>query len=137
MALVPPDEALIVDLADIYFETGPSEPLTLFREGYKAVVPVFESSEAHYSYLLYEEGAFKMAAEKQVISNLASAGVYMFSSSKTFVDCAGWSIENRDKVSWANNLFICPMINALVHEKKSVTSPFLEKVRPVGKIFHL
>ncbi len=136
MAFVPCDEPIIIDLADIYFDSEIIDPLVLFQEGYKALVPVFRSSESHFSYLLYEGGIFKRAAEKQVISELASAGVYMFSNLKTFLDCAAWSIQNRDNVSWSNALYICPIVNALVDEKKSVKSPLVKDAQPVGKIFH-
>ncbi|MDQ1194353.1 hypothetical protein [Agrobacterium sp. SORGH_AS 787] len=137
MAFVQCHEPVIVDLADIYFDSGLVDPLVHFQEGYKALVPVFRSSDIQFSYLLYEGGVFKRAAEKEVISDLASAGVYMFANLETFLDCAAWSIRNRDDVSWANALYICPMVNALALEGKSVKSPVIEDVQPVGKIFHL
>jgi len=76
MALVQPDEPLIIDLADILFSDGPDDPQALFAaEGHGAVVPVFVSDESCYSYLDIVEGQVTRAVEKQVISNHASAGV--------------------------------------------------------------
>lgn len=137
MALVKPDEPLIVDLADILFETGPTDPEALFaRECLGAVVPVFTSSEDCYSYLAIVNGLATCAREKQVISNSASGGVYIFRDVQVFLRAAAHNIDHRQAMSVRSILFICPMINGVIAEGLTVLAPHVDDCRPVGKIFH-
>jgi hypothetical protein len=137
MALVKPDEALIVDLADILFAGGPADPEALFAaEGHGAIVPVFTSSEDCYSYLAIFDDLVTEAREKQVISDNASAGVYMFCDMQVFLRAAAHNIDHRETMSFRNVLFICPMVNGVIAGGDTVVAPHIEDCRPVGKIFH-
>jgi hypothetical protein len=137
MALVKPDEPLIIDLADILFESGPADPEVLFAgEGHGAIVPVFTSSEDCYSYLTIVDGLVTEAREKQVISNNASAGVYMFRDVQVFLRAAAHNIDHRETMSFRSILFICPMVNGVIADGASVVAPYIADCRPVGKIFH-
>ncbi|MCF1446350.1 hypothetical protein FS815_05840 [Agrobacterium vitis] len=137
MALVAPDEPIIIDLADILFTSGPDDPETLFStEGCGAVVPVFTSSENCYSYLKMTDGVVVEAREKQVISENASAGVYMFRNIQIFLSAAVHSINNRQTMSYKGVLFICPMVNGVIADGHTVLAPHIENCEPVGKIFH-
>ncbi|MGC4410017.1 hypothetical protein D4A92_22345 (plasmid) [Rhizobium rosettiformans] len=137
MALVEPTEPLIIDLADILFSHGPADPAALFaKEGLGAAVPVFPSSQSCYSYLRIENGFAVEAREKQVISDHASAGVYMFRDVEVFLQSASYSIRNRDVLAYRNSLFICPMVNGVVAAGLKVVAPDVSDCRPVGKLFH-
>jgi hypothetical protein len=137
MALVKPGEPLIVDLADILFESGPADPAALFaREGHGAVVPVFTSSEDCYSYLTIADGLVTGAREKQAISDNASAGVYMFRDVQVFLRAAAHNLDHRETMSFRNILFICPMVNGVIAGGGTVVAPHIGACRPVGKIFH-
>lgn len=137
MALIPPDEAIVVDLADILFSGGPDDPQALFaREGPGAVVPTFPSDEACYSYLRIVDGLAVEAREKQVISNHASAGVYMFRNIEVFLAAAAHNIAHREALSVKGSLFICPMVNGVISAGHTVIGPDVGECRPVGKIFH-
>ncbi len=136
MALTAPGEPLIVDLADIVFATGPEDPEALIGEGFDAVVPVFKASDACYSYLRIEDGRVVEAREKVVISDNASAGVYMFRDLSTFLTAAVHSLDNRDALSYKNALFICPMVNGVINAGGKVAAPSISDPSPVGKMFH-
>ncbi len=115
MSLVAPDEPVIVDLADILFTEGPEDPEHLFKaQDWGAIVPVFQSTEPCYSYLEIEDGRVLRAREKQVISDHASAGVYMFASPQLYLTAAVHSLQQRDELSYRNLLFICPMVNGVI-----------------------
>jgi hypothetical protein len=135
-ALVPPGEALIVDLADILFSAGPADPEAQFANGCGAIVPVFTSSEDCYSYLTFEDGRVTGAREKAAISNSASGGVYMFRDVQTFLRAAAHSIDHRDALSWNGALFVCPMVNGVIEAGDKVHAPHIGTCRPVGKLFH-
>ena len=130
------DESIIVDLADIVFSEGPAEPTKLFNQGYEAIVPVFTSDEGCYSYLRSEAGDVVEAREKVVISNDASAGVYMFKNAQTFLRAAAHSMDNHATLSHKNMLFICPMINGVIAQGGRVAIPKVYNIEPVGKAFH-
>jgi len=59
-----------------------------------------------------ELGLVTEVAEKQPISNLATVGIYLFSSGKQFVDAAIDMIANNDRVN--NEFYTCPVYNYLV-----------------------
>lgn len=137
MALVGPDEHVIVDLADILFSTGPADPAAMFAaEGHGAIVPVFTSSDSCYSYLTLARGLATGAREKQVISDHASAGVYMFRDMQMFLRAAAHSVDNRAALSFRDVLFICPMVNGVIAEGMTVAAPDIGTCRPVSKVFH-
>ncbi|WP_137136956.1 hypothetical protein [Rhizobium sp. FKY42] len=138
MSLVAPDEPVIVDLADILFTEGPEDPEHLFKaRDWGAIVPVFQSTEPCYSYLEIEDGSVLRAREKQVISDHASAGVYMFANPQIYLTAAVHSLQQRDELSYRNLLFICPMVNGVIAAGKQVLAPAIRAVQPVGKLFHL
>ncbi|TCL96528.1 hypothetical protein C8J38_101889 [Rhizobium sp. PP-WC-2G-219] len=136
-ALVPADEPLIIDLADVLFHEGPDDPAALFAQGpYGAIVPVFASREPCYSYLTIIDGLVTRAREKQVISSHASAGVYLFRNLEVFLSASAHSIAHRDELAHKGSLFICPMINGVIADGHAVVAPHILDCQPVGKIFH-
>ena len=106
------DEPLILDLADIYFETDFVPYQNKDRFGY---VFYFLNENPIYSYLKVnaEEKIIK-TREKKVISNRASAGVYCFPSSSTFIKSIIYSIENKEDLTFNNLHYVCPLINYLI-----------------------
>jgi hypothetical protein len=99
-------------------------------------VPVFTADEGCYSYLRIEGGRVIEAREKLVISDNASAGVYMFRDVQTFLRAASHSIDHRDTLSWKGALFICPMVNGVIAAGQEVLAPHVPNCVPVGKMFH-
>ena len=137
LSLVKNDnEIIIVDLADILFTTGPSDPERAFSEGVGAIIPCFESSEPCYSYLRKEGSRVVEAAEKRVISNTASAGVYMFKNRSTYLIAAQHSIANAAELTVRGVFFVCPMANGVIAAGQKILAPMVDNVRAVGKIFH-
>ncbi len=129
-------EVLIVDLADIIFGDGPVDPEQMFDPGVGMIVPCFTSDEPCYSYLRTEMGQVVEAAEKRVISDAASAGVYMFRDRAVFLEAAAHSIRHRERLAHKGALFICPMANGVIDAGLRVLAPHLAAVAPAGKAFH-
>jgi len=131
------DEPVIIDLADILFSDGPMDLLaSLNAPGVGAVVPCFVSNDPCYSYLRLEDGVVVEAAEKRVISDRASAGVYAFKSVPVFLRAAAHSMDMREQVAHKGALFVCPSINGVLAQGLQVLAPMLDNVEPVGKAFH-
>lgn len=137
VAMLPRDgEAIVVDLADMLFEAGPANPEGLLVGGVGALIPCFRSSDPCYSYLRKESGRVVEAAEKRVISDIASAGVYFFKDRASYLSAAAFCLAHADRVTVNGVHFVCPMANGIIASGMEVLAPIIERVEPVGKIFH-
>ena len=129
-----PSKPLVVDLADILFNGGPD--LDNWRPNLGGIVPCFRSSEPEYSYLRKEGCRVVEAAEKRVLSDCASAGVYFFRDAATYLAAASHSLADPDGQGQRDSLFICPMMNGVLAQGLEVEACEVSSVRPVGKMFH-
>lgn len=125
---------IIIDLADILFQH--ELEIEQFAYGTGMIVPVFYSSSPDYSYLKIVDDLVVAASEKVVISNHASAGVYIFAGIDVFLSAAAHSLQNPDTVTFKGNFFICPMVNGVIATGRRVVAPNVGAVLPVGKLFH-
>ena len=112
------NEPIIIDLADIYFETN-FVPYDEFADfGY---VFAFKSKGDQYSYFeLGEDMQVKKAVEKEQISNFASAGVYTFPSCSMLLKALAYALENSEKITYNNLFYVCPIMNYLINEDTEV-----------------
>jgi hypothetical protein len=137
VALLPDeDELLIVDLADILFENCPDDPCAQISDTIGVVVPCFLDDDPCYSYLRFDAGKVVEAAEKRVISDHASAGVYIFRNRSLYLSAAAYSIAHADKMMFKGIQFVCPMVNGVLAAGFEVVAPLVGPVTPVGKMFH-
>jgi UDP-N-acetylglucosamine diphosphorylase / glucose-1-phosphate thymidylyltransferase / UDP-N-acetylgalactosamine diphosphorylase / glucosamine-1-phosphate N-acetyltransferase / galactosamine-1-phosphate N-acetyltransferase len=65
-----------------------------------------------------EQGLVTEVKEKEAISNLATVGIYLFSSGKVFTDAALDMIINNDRVN--NEFYTCPVYNYAIKEGKKI-----------------
>lgn len=105
---------IIIDLADIDYKiTNDSINLINQLDKKDALAISFKSTKTIYSYLLFENNNFIEAREKKVISNLASAGTYIFGSFESYVE-AFYNMANSETDYTFNNLYyICPIFNGI------------------------
>jgi hypothetical protein len=136
LSLVRDGEVVICDLADIIFDIESGEIDFHSKENVGMIVPVFSSTDPVYSYLRFEHGVVVEAREKIVISDMASAGVYVFVNRATYMAAAAYAVAYPSISTYKGNFFICPMVNGVVSMKLSVLAPAVKNVLPVGKIFH-
>ena len=101
---------VIVDLADIYYEASYNiEELFLQQNDLGAIAITFKSNSPIYSYLKFDgDNKFLFSKEKQVISNDASAGTYIFKNVKTLISSVSWLLENENQYSYNDLFYICP-----------------------------
>lgn len=130
------DEAVVIDLADILFSTGPTDPEAMLHGRVGAMIPCFISNEPCYSYLRKEAGRVVEAAEKRVISEYASAGVYIFRDRNSYLSATQYCLANAASLTVKGVHFICPMANGILAAGLEVLAPLIEDVIPVGKLFH-
>lgn len=65
-----------------------------------------------------KEGLVTEVKEKEAISNLATVGIYLFSSGKLFTDAAVDMIINNDRVN--NEFYTCPVYNYIIKMNKKI-----------------
>lgn len=106
-------EDLLIYLADIYFDANFQRVIEQRHPNSAGIIPVFLSDNPKYSYTeLNDDSTVKRVAEKQVISQYASAGCYYFTHGADFVWAAQEMVKKDKRV---NNLFyICPVYNELL-----------------------
>jgi len=81
-----------------------------------ALLTFFSDSPKHsYARYNYHTRLVTETAEKQVISNFATVGVYYWKSGATFVECAKSMISKNIRVN--NEFYLCPVYNELIFSK--------------------
>ena len=126
-------EPVIVDLADILYRST-LDPTTLLQKHANCggIALIFKAEDPTYSYLrLDASGSFEKAAEKQVISDNASAGTYIFRDMATYLRALAYCLENQESQTFRDLFYVCPLLNGVKDQGKSV---FLEPVTNVVDI---
>lgn len=82
----------------------------------------FLETDPKWSYVHYERGRIMEVAEKKVISNLATLGVYWFKKGSDFVRAAGRMIEKNIRTN--NEFYVAPAINEIIQDGGKVV-PFM------------
>ena len=110
-----PDAPVVVDLCDILFDAELDVRGAFAESSHLGGLAVtFPSDRSKYSYLTFDDRGDMLAArEKVVISDTASAGVYMFRSSAVFLRALAASVEQREALAHNGVLFVCPMLNGV------------------------
>ena len=114
---------LMVDLADIYFEPNSEFDVDkLIRVEYQNGAFTFQSDEPCYSYLKFSnDGKFLEAAEKKVISDRASSGVYYFVNAAAYCEAIAWHVIKGTDYCYKGLFYVCPLLNGLLKQGQLVT----------------
>lgn len=115
------NKALIIVNADQYVEWDECEFMRFASDDLDAAILTFESESAKYSYVrLSEQGFVTEVAEKKVISNEATGGVYFWKHGADYVRYANEMIKKEIRVN--NEFYVCPVFNeAILGQKKIKT----------------
>lgn len=116
VALCDPAAVLCVDLADIIYAEN-FAPVSIFSADpvLGGILPTFRSDSPVYSYaLLDNDGRATRTAEKQVISDLASAGTYFFRNPAVFLAAVDHAIRHESEQTYNNSFFLCPLFNGVI-----------------------
>ncbi|CAO3363712.1 glycosyltransferase family 2 protein [Azospirillum palustre] len=117
--LIDNDEPLLIANSDQIID-GIHRPVhSLLKQTVDAGVVVFDSVHPRWSYVQTDAGGLVTeAAEKQVISRMAIAGLYFYRRGSDFVRAAERQIENEAKVNDA--YYLSSTLNELVLDGKKV-----------------
>jgi RpiB/LacA/LacB family sugar-phosphate isomerase len=94
-------------------------------------VLTFKSNSKDHSYVKVNEQGYAIeTAEKQVISNNASVGIYYFRTGKMFMKYAKEMIEKNYRFN--NEFYICPLYNLMIRDGLKVTIKDVDKIHVIG-----
>lgn len=83
------------------------------------LIMTFKSSHPKWSYArIDDEGKVIEVAEKQVISNHATAGLYYFKKGSDFIESAQSMIEKD--IRFNNEFYVCPVFNEMILKEKDI-----------------
>lgn len=137
VALCDPAEVLCVDLADIIY-TENFSPREAFGSDPQlgGILPTFHSNSVAYSYAeLAEDGRVIRTAEKQVISDHASAGTYFFRHSAIYLAALNHAARHEKEQTYKGSFFLCPLFNGVIlsgHDVRTFQTSKLIDVKQIS-----
>jgi hypothetical protein len=130
------DGPVVVDLADLAFDTDAGTAREIAAPAGDGFIPWFPSSDPAYSYLRFDGDRIVETAEKRVISDRASAGVYTFASASHFLRAAAGCLADPEAYRVNGALFLCPAYNVLIGQGCRIQGGEVSSVRSYSKQFH-
>jgi HAD superfamily hydrolase (TIGR01509 family) len=109
-------DPLVIANSDQFVESGISDGINYFIENdFDGGLLSFESSHPKWSYARVdkENNVFEVA-EKKVISNKATVGIYFWKRGSDFVKYAHKMIQQNERVN--NEFYICPVFNLAIKD---------------------
>lgn len=114
---------LIVLNVDIHFSPQYIPCPEDFEDG---LILTFKSNSPNYSYVQCENGLVTKTAEKEVISNEATVGLYCFKSGKLLIDMLSFAPMTK------NEYYICPFYNVLIEKGYKIKAQKVDKMYIFG-----
>ena len=117
------DEKLLICNADQWVDWNP-EHFLKFVEQSDGAIPYFISDSPKHSYskINFHTNLIEHVAEKQVISNFATVGIYYWGKGSDYVKCAESMISKN--IRFNNEFYICPVYNELIHTHNGKVFPY-------------
>lgn len=131
-AFINNDTPLLTANCDQYLEWQPKEFLRVVK-GYDGGVLTYTMTRKDGSFcILDDEGYVTKVAEKEVISNIGSIGIYYFGRGGDFVKYANQMIEKDIRVN--NEFYVLPVYNEMIGDGKKVV---IHHLRPDQKVWRI
>jgi HAD superfamily hydrolase (TIGR01509 family) len=122
---------LIIANSDQLLDWDSSEFMSQLLEiGADGNMALFLANEEKWSYAKIKNNRIVEVAEKVVISNNASTGVYGWSKGSDYVKYAKQMIDKNIRVN--NEFYICPVYNEAIQDNKRILPIFIEKMHGLG-----
>lgn len=102
----------------------------LLEAGSDGNMALFLANEDKWSYAKIKNNKIVEVAEKVVISNNASTGIYGWAKGSDYVKYARQMIEKDIRVN--NEFYICPVYNEAIQDNKRILPIFVEKMYGLG-----
>ena len=126
------DQSLIISNSDQFIEWDSSKTLYEFKsKKIDGGILVFNSIHPKWSYVKSNnDNEVTEVAEKKVISNKATVGIYYWNKGSDYVKFAEQMIKKNIRVN--NEFYVCPVFNEAVKEKKTIKISKIKKMWGLG-----
>lgn len=126
------DSPLLIANSDQYIEWNSNECMYEFSaDSIDGGILTFESSHPKWSYVkLGHDGFANEVAEKQVISNHATVGVYYWKKGSDYIKYVNQMIQKNIRVN--NEFYVCPVFNEAIQDNKKIRVKKIEKMWGIG-----
>ncbi|MEC0248494.1 glycosyltransferase family 2 protein [Paenibacillus chitinolyticus] len=126
-----PSAPLLIYNCDTYMTSSLGRTLRSLDDGIDGLISVFPSSNPAYSYVELDSAGFVVRVkEKEVISDLASTGLYYFSAAASFVQAAEDAIAGG--VSDGGEYYVAPLYNLLLAGGARIVTDLARTCHPLG-----
>jgi len=127
------DRPLVIFNNDTYFKSTrlKSRLLSMKNQNIDGILGIFNANDPKYSFVeIDNEGTVVRTKEKEIISNFASTGLYVFSKGSDFVKSAEYAIEKN--ILSKNEFYISELYNFLIKNGKKFTIDFADEFTALG-----
>lgn len=127
------DATLVIYNIDTYFSSTRlrSKLLTLKNKNIHGLLGAFNSNDKKLSFIELDSNKFvKRTKEKELISNIASTGLYIFSRGEDFVEAAEFMLSNN--LSTNNEYYVSELYNILIKQGKKFEIDLADNFTPLG-----
>ena len=131
--LVRPESSIMIFNIDTHFVSSrlKSRVLTMNNREVDGLLGCFESDDDNLSFIkLNKTGFVEEVKEKEIISEYASTGLYIFTNAEEFFEAGKQMIENKNKVK--NEYYVSEIYNILLKSDKKFEIDIAEEFFPLG-----
>lgn len=130
--LIDSSEPLLIANSDQFVEWNSNETLYAFgADGIDAGIVTFQATHPKWSYAkLDDDGFVSEVAEKKVISDLATVGIYYWTHGSDYVKYAEEMIAKDIRVN--NEFYVCPVFNEAIADGKRVRAKSIDRMWGLG-----
>jgi NDP-sugar pyrophosphorylase family protein len=130
--LINNDDELIIANSDQWLDWNPNHFLSFLRsKNADGGIVTFISTHPRWSFVKVDnDGLITEVAEKKLISNIATVGIYYFKHGKDFVCAAEQMIEKN--IRFNNEFYYAPSFNEMISDQKRIYSYPAAEMRSLG-----
>jgi len=130
--IIDNDSPLVIANSDQYVKWNPNFVIHQFiNSGIDGSILTFYSTDTKWSYAKNNEhGVVSAVAEKNVISDQATCGIYYWKKGSDFVNYAEKMIQKNIKTN--NEFYVCPTYNEAIEDEKIIITHKVEEMHGLG-----
>ena len=130
--LINSDDALIIANSDQYIKWNPIDFLyTIQEKKADGGILTFESTHPKWSYVTLNKDKYvSELAEKKVISNIATVGIYWYAKGKEYIKYAEQMITKNIRIN--NEFYVAPVYNEFLLDNKKIITFNVEEMWGLG-----
>jgi beta-phosphoglucomutase-like phosphatase (HAD superfamily)/choline kinase len=126
------DQPLIIANSDQYISWDSKKAIDYFlKSGVDGAILTFKANDTKWSYVKRNKyNIVSAVAEKNVISNEATCGIYFWRKGSDFVKYAEQMVEKGIKTN--NEFYVCPVYNEAIEDEKIIVAYLVDQMYGLG-----